>query len=110
MKILPSGYLPPYEVLHFDSFLSTFEKLGIKTVPWETIWQKKTDEQTHISLTGRLSKEEQRLYMHFLWKLVLEGDEAKRQKVFEHLRAEFPDLEISYLLKMNFSQIDLKLE
>jgi len=35
MKILPDGYLPPYEVLHYDSsFISTFEKLGIKTMPW----------------------------------------------------------------------------
>ena len=41
--------------------------------------------------------------------MVLEGDERKRQKVFEYLRAELPQLEVEYLLNLNLSQIYLKL-
>lgn len=73
MRILPEGYRPPYEVLHFDNsaYLPCFEGLRIKTVPWESIWQKKGDEQTHYTLQGKLTRDEQRLYLHFLWKFVL---------------------------------------
>lgn len=40
---------------------------------------------------------------------MLEGDEHKRQKVFEYLRSELPQQETEYLLNLCLSQIYLKL-
>jgi hypothetical protein len=110
MKLLPNDFLPEYDVLHYShDFLRVYERLNVKTTPWEKIWEKKSDDQTHYTLRGKLSIDEQHLYQHFLWKIVLESDERKRQRVFEYLRSEL-DVDIEYFLSIHLNQIYFTLD
>jgi hypothetical protein len=43
-----------------------------------------------------MSISEQHLYLHFLWKQIIESNQHKRRTIFEHIRDRIPDM-ISYL-------------
>lgn len=110
MRLVPSKYLPTYEVLHHNhTFLKLFERRGLKSIAWETLWEKKKDDQTHLNLSKKLSIDEQHLYLHYLWKVILESDQRKRDSVFEHIVTQL-EVDAEYFLQIHLKQIFLELD
>jgi hypothetical protein len=60
-------------------------------------------------LTNKLSIDEQHLYLHYLWKLILESDERKRNAIFEHVRTQL-EVDIEYFLGVCLGQVFLRVQ
>lgn len=98
LKLCPVDYLPPFECLHFlrEEYFELPRVRALKKHSWESLWQKRdpqkkgeSNERTKNSVNlQNLSPEELEMYLHYLWKEILEGNHQRVRIILEHLRNE----------------------
>lgn len=91
------------QCLHFtrDGFFEVDSVRKIKRNNWEAMWESRKSDQPRkkgevadiasstINLE-HLSAEEQSMYLHYLWKDILEANRHKRRVILDHIRNYLP--------------------